>query len=62
MGSHIFGILGLTKHKLVGIQKRTDFYYIKFFFFMFFFYFYIYLFIFIEDIYYYNYKELLKRK
>ena len=61
MGSHIFGILGLTKHKLVGIQKRTDFYYIKFFFYVFF-YFFIYLFIFIEDIYYYNYKELLKRK
>ena len=61
MGSHIFGILGLTKHKLVGIQKRTDFYYIKFFFNVFF-YVFIYLFIFIQDIYYYNYKELLKRK
>ena len=47
MGSHIFGILGLTKHKLVGIQKRTDFYYIKFFFYVFFFIFlFIYLFLF----------------
>ena len=31
MGSHIFGILGVRKHRLVEIQKRPDFYHIKFY-------------------------------
>lgn len=30
MGSHIFGILGVRKLRLIGIQKWEDIYYIKF--------------------------------